>query len=490
MPTPIRRRFAVDTLLQDKVATVDVLNRAGFVTTNDLFSGERYRLLTPDSYTDEVDAVAYPIEFKWLQTHFSQEGGAPADVAVIYWNKTGTTTPATAGKLTGGVLSSGEQSLANFTGITDGAMSLTIDGTPKAISAVDLSGVTSMDDVATALNGKTTPEATVSWAAGTAQFIVTSATTGSTSTVTITGADTPLSLAMKLATSAGSTATAGTASTPGETFPAAMDDFYALGGNAYDFHYAGTGVADIADQLLIAQWIQASPENKAQGTFLTTDANALLNTATSDLGYQLRNTGMERSSVIYHPTGVVNGVDMTGQRPDAAIAGRMLWTDPGAQQWDYKTLTTVSDSGLDPTQQANLRAKGYNFVERFSNTTFTHLFPGRTCTDREIRIQWGADWFDNNLQASLANYAFRTPLMAFDEETFTDAEALIREWLERAVDRRVILEDYTVSLPDPDSIPASVRKSGQASFNDVYQATLNSAIDGWVVRGTWSIGGI
>ena len=223
---------------------------------------------------------------------------------------------------------------------------------------------------------------------------------------------------------------------------------------------------------------------------MTTDPNAALNTATSDIGYQLRNTSMERSSVIYHPTGMVNGVDMTGQRPDAAILGRMLWTDPGAQQWDYKTLTTASDSGLSPTEQNNLRAKGYNFVETFTNVTFTHLYKGRTCTDREIRIQWGSDWFDNNLQASLANYAFRTPLMAFDEETFTDVEALIREWLERAVDRRVILEDYTVSLPDPDSIPASVRKSGQATFNDVYQATMNSAIDGWVIRGTWSIGGV
>lgn len=490
MTTPIRRRFAVDTLLADKVATVDVLNRAGLITTTDLFSGERYRLLTPDSYADEVNAVAHPVEFKWLQTHFSQEGGAPADVAVIYWNKSGAGTPATAGKLTGGVLTSGDQALANFTGITAGSMNLTIDGTPKAITAVDLSSVADMAAVATAMSAKTSPQATVAWAAGTAQFIVTSATTGAASTVVITGADTPLSLAVKLATSAGSTSTAGTPAATGEAFPDAMSDFYALGGNAYLYEYTGTNAAAIADQLIIAAWVQSSTENKCQAVFMTTDPNAPLNTATTDLGYQLKNTGMERSSVIYHPTGVVAGVDMTGRRPDAAIAGRMLWTDPGAQQWDYKTLTTVSDSAQEATEQNNLLAKGYNFVERFSNTTFTHLFKGRNVTGREIRIQWGADWFDNNLQASLANYAFRTPLMAFDEETFTDVEALIREWLERAVTRRVILEGYTVSLPDPDSIPASVRQSGQATFNDVYQATLNSAIDGWTIRGTWSVGGI
>jgi hypothetical protein len=280
MPTPIRRRFAVDTLLQDKVATVDVLNRAGFITTNDLFSGERYRILTPDSYADEVNAVTHPVEFKWLQTHFSQEGGAPADVAVIYWNKTASNTPATAGKLTGGVLSSEEQELAKFTGITDGAMNLTIDGTPKAISGVNLSSVASMADVATALNSKTTPGATVAWAAGTSQFIVTSATTGNTSSVTITGGDTPLSKAMKLATSAGSVSTTGTAQTTGESFPDVMNDFYSLGGNAYFYAYAGVNAGAIADQKTIAEWVQSSAENKAQAMFMTTDPNAVLNTAT------------------------------------------------------------------------------------------------------------------------------------------------------------------------------------------------------------------
>lgn len=489
MSTPIRRRFAVDTLLADKTATVDVLNRAGLITTNNIFSGERYRLLTPDSYADEVSQSSWPLEFRWLQDHFSQDGGAPADVAVIYWNKTGTTNPATAGKLTGGVLSSGEQALANFTSISNGALTLSIDGTSKAVTAVDLTGAASMADVATALQAKLSPQATVSWAAGTGQFIITSATTGTTSTVTAPAA-TDLSSAMKLTTAAGAVPTSGTASVTGEAFPDAMSDFYARGGNAYLYEFIGSDAAAIPDQLTIAAWVQSTPENKCQALFLTTDPNAKSNTATSDLGYQLRNTGMERSSVIHHPTGTVAGVNMTGQRPDAAMAGRIMWTDAGAQQWDYKQLTTLSDSGFTPTEQGNLRAKGYNYIETFTNTTFTHMYPGRTVTDREIRIQWAADWMDNNMQASLANYAFRTPLMAFDDETFADVEAIIRNWLDRAVARRAILDDYTVSLPDPDSIPASIRKSGQATFNDVYKATMNSAIDGWVIRGTWSIGGV
>jgi hypothetical protein len=195
--------------------------------------------------------------------------------------------------------------------------------------------------------------------------------------------------------------------------------------------------------------------------------------------------------VIYHPTGTVNGIVLTNQRPDAAIAGRMLSTDEGADQWDWKALSLVADSGLTASQQAALRTKGYNFVEQIKNTTFIHVFPGRLCTDREIRIQWGADWFDVNVQASLANYAFRTPLMAFDQDTFADVEGILYNWGARAEARRIIKPgSFVVTLPDPDTVPASVRASGIANFNNVYDAELNSAIDQWRLQGTWKIGGV
>lgn len=356
MPTPIRRRFKVDTLLLDRTAPVAVLDVPALITTNDIFSGDTWRELAEDEWSEAISQATYPVEYKWMQTLFGQ-ALKPSKAVIIYWNDTGL-----------------------------------------------------------------------------------------------------------------------------DTVEDALDAAVADGAAWYTLSYFEGAAADVTILEDIALYNQ-SFEEKTQAVLFSTDANALSSGATTDIGYLLRAASVDRATVIYHPLAQVT------ERPDAAILGRMLSTDAGAEQWDYKALSLVVDSGLTSAQQATLRGKGYNFVETFKNTTFTHVFPGRTCTDREIRTQWGADWFDANVQASLANYAFRTPLMAFDDDTFNDVEGLIKEWSERALDRRIITE-YAVDLPDPETISAAVRATGQATFNNVYTATLNSAIDGWTVSGNWSIGGV
>lgn len=354
MPTPIRRRFKVDTLLLDQTAPIAVLDVAALITTNDIFSGDLWRELAPDEWQDAVPAATYPVEYKWLEAYFGQ--ALKPDKAVIV-----------------------------------------------------------LSDDSTAADMK-----------------------------------------------------------------AGLDDAVDDGAAWYQLHYIGNAAADKAIQIAIAEFNQ-SFEEKTQTLLMSTDVANL--TADTGLAADLRNAGLDRAAVIYHP------LAQTTERPDGALAGYMLSTEPGAEQWDYKTMAFCSDAGLTSAQMTQLRANGANYVERFKNTAFIHVFPGRTVSGREIRIQWGADWFDVNLQASLANYQFRTALVAFDDDTFNSVDGLIREWHERALAIRLIL-DYEVNLPDPETIPASVRASGIASFNNVYTATLNSAIDGWQITGNWSIGGI
>lgn len=366
MPTPLRRRFRVDTLLLDKTAPIAVLDVAALITKSDgLFTGgARWISVAEDDFSETVPAGTYPVENAWLTAYFGQ-ALRPTVALLILWNNDGP-----------------------------------------------------------------------------------------------------------------------------ETVQAALDLAVAQNAAWYQLHYVGNSAADIATQLAIAQYNQ-SFEEKTQTMLLTNDVNALSGVATSDIGCQCRNTALERTAVIYHPTGTVNGIDLTAQRPDGALAGRMLSTDEGAEQWDWKALSLIADSGLSAAQQTTLRTKGYNFVEQIKNTTFIHVFPGRLCTDREIRIQWAADWHDVNVQASLANYAFRTPLMAFDQDTFADIEAILYYWGREAEKRRVIKPgSFVVTLPDPDTIPASVRASGKAEFNNVYTAELNSAIDSWRLQGSWKIGGV
>lgn len=211
-------------------------------------------------------------------------------------------------------------------------------------------------------------------------------------------------------------------------------------------------------------------------------------------GLHLRQTGMSRTTVIYHPTALktVQGtVDISKERPDGAVLGRLASTDEGAVQWSYNNLSFVSDSGLTVGQQTSLVDKGYGFIETFGNTSFTHIYPGKTVTGREIRIQWGADWHDVNVESTIATFAFNYDLMAYDLETFTSIEGILREWKDRALARRIIVDTLarpaTITLPDPDTLSALVRASGSADFSNVYDYGLNTAITDWTLTGNWRI---
>ncbi len=283
-----------------------------------------------------------------------------------------------------------------------------------------------------------------------------------------------------------------------ETVAEALDDAVALGGYWYWQCYAGVTDSDISDQQELAAYGE-SFEDRLQTVLMTQDVNAYDAGATTDIGALLRGISSNRASVIFHPASVtlIDQVkDISTERPDAAILGRMTTTTEGAEQWDWNDLVGVSDSNLSAAQQSVLSdqgtGKGYNFIEQMKNTTFIHMFRGRTCTDREIRLQWGADWHDVSVETGFANYAFQNPLMAFDDETFADAESIVYQWRDQALQRRIIVNTAErpaiVKFPDPDTIDASTRASGVATLNDVYDYYINSAIDEWKITGNWRLG--
>jgi hypothetical protein len=371
MPTPIRRRFSVQTVLKDKAANGQTLDQVMLLTTNELPSTNRYEVVSLDDWSETLTANTQ--EYEFAQTFFSQEL-KPETLMLVYWDKAGAV----------------------------------------------------------------------------------------------------------------------------ETLEDALDDAVELGAAWYFQCYIGKSDTDVADQVALSNY-GASFEDRVQTVLMTNDTEALNAVSVTDVGYLCRSTTQDRTTCIYHPQTVtlVGGtVNLVKERPDAALLGRMSTTEEGSSQWDYQPLIGVSDSNLTAAQQNVLAeqgtGKGYNFVETFKNTTFTHLFRGRTCTDRELRIQWGADWHDVSVEVSLANYAFQNDLMAFDDETFADVESILYAWKARALDRRIIVDTTerpaTIQLPDPDTIDATTRASGVADFADVYQYYLNSAIDEWKITGNWRLG--
>ncbi|MFX8739587.1 DUF3383 family protein, partial [Acinetobacter baumannii] len=84
--------------------------------------------------------------------------------------------------LKGAVLSADQRDISNFTAISDGSMKITIDGSEKVVTALNLSAVTNLNGVASALTAKL-GTASVTWNDVYNRFEITSLTTGTTSTI-------------------------------------------------------------------------------------------------------------------------------------------------------------------------------------------------------------------------------------------------------------------------------------------------------------------
>lgn len=87
---------------------------------------------------------------------------------------------ATAGALTSG--SNSAVTIASLKLLTPSSISITVDGTTQASQNIDLSGVATQSDVAEAVQASLTG-VTVEWSSATSRYVITSATTGSASSV-------------------------------------------------------------------------------------------------------------------------------------------------------------------------------------------------------------------------------------------------------------------------------------------------------------------
>lgn len=145
---------------------------------------------------------------------------------------------ATAAKLTGGSIN-----VSALKAVSAGGLDITIDGTNKKLSALDFSNVASIDDVVSILNTALSGVATV--AALGAGVVITSATTGTSSTMAYavaptTASQTDVSAALGLTAASG-----GLLSTPGTT-GASYDTVKLSNARFVDTFEGGNGANNIA----------------------------------------------------------------------------------------------------------------------------------------------------------------------------------------------------------------------------------------------------
>ncbi len=141
--------------------------------------GERIRQYSNLSGVAQ-DFSTTDVEYKGAVKHFSQVP-QPSILYIGRWART-----ATHATLRGGVLTTAEQALANFTAVTAGAFYFVLDGTPRYVSGLNFSAQTNLNGVASVIQtavAALVASSTVVWDADNGRFVIKSGTTGASSTI-------------------------------------------------------------------------------------------------------------------------------------------------------------------------------------------------------------------------------------------------------------------------------------------------------------------
>lgn len=342
-----------------------------------------------------ADFGATSEEYKAANLYFQQ---SPQPLTLYIGKMERTAIPATAGTLTGAQLNASEQRIENFSAVTDGALSITVDGTAKALTAIDLSAVTTLAEVATAISTKLAG-AVVTWNAVTSHFLITSPTTGATSAIGIpTAAGTGTDLAPLMGVDAGSKPVVvnGVAAQAGSALPSVTA---ALN---YSADWYGLVIADPdmkdQDHLDVAALIGSASDSRVYGV-TSADAKVLSATDATDIASKMKAAGYGRAFCQY------------SQVPYAAASafGRAFTVNFLGNNTTI-TLKFKQEPGITPetitAQQADtLKAKNCNVFVNYSNDTAI-IQEGVMSNGDFFDERHGLDWLQNYVQNNLWNLLY------------------------------------------------------------------------------------
>ncbi|WP_025138083.1 DUF3383 domain-containing protein [Achromobacter sp. DH1f] len=327
-------------------------------------------------------------EYRAAVLFFSQSP-QPNQLFIGRWAQT-----AAAGLLRGAILSPGDQAMSNFTSITTGSMKISIDGAEKTVTAVDLSAETNLNGVAAKVTAKLTG-ATMVWDGVNSRFVVTSATTGATSTVGYATANTSgadISALLGLTQPQSAVPVPGIAS---ETYLDAVQKLADKSNDWYGLQAAATGITDDA-HLSVAAYIEAASPTRIHG--VTTQSTAVLDpTITTDIASRLKAAKYKRSFCQYSSSSPYASASMYGRAFTVNFLGNRTTIT-----LKFKQEPGVTAETLTTTQVNALEGKNCNVFVNYDNDTAI-IEQGVMANGYFFDEVHGTDWFQNYLQTALYN---------------------------------------------------------------------------------------
>ena len=352
---------------------------------------ERYRIYS-DLASIASDLGTVSEEYYAAQKWFSQVP-QPTSLIVGRWINA-----AARGGLRCASLSAAQQTLSLWTAISAGSLKITVNGgSPTDITGLNFTGATNLNGVAaiiqTALSG-----ATCVWNANYQRFELESTTTGATSAIAFlvaaaTGTDITNMMGAR-STSSGAYVYAGQIAETAIQAVTTMDQ--EIGQQWYGLNVPS---AVNADHLAISAYIEGAVVKHIYG-ITSQEAASLVPSATTDIGYQMKQLGYKRTMVQYSSS--------SAQAVVSAMA-RILTTNYNGSA-TVMTLKFKQEPGvvaeyLNVGQVASLTAKHTNVFVNYANDTAI-LQQGVMADGTFVDIVTGTDWLAITLQNEIYNLLY------------------------------------------------------------------------------------
>jgi len=350
---------------------------------------ERLRL-----YTD-LDAIGADFgesapEYEAADVFFEQNP-QPAQIYIGRWAAT-----ATSATLRGGILSAAQQSLTNFTGISNGSLQITIGGTTYQLTSLNFTGATNLNGVAATLQGALSTAATVEWDANNGNFWIFSTNLGALATIGFAspqGSGQDVSALLALTSATAQYVVQGISP---ETIETGVNTLLDLSNLWYGLQIASTAEVADADAVTVGEIIEGQTISHIMG--ITTAETGVLSTeSNSDLASLLNAVRLKRVFCQYSSETPFASASALGRAFTVNFEGSNTTIT-----LDFQQEPGVNVEFLTETQNAALLAKKANvFVEYDNNTAI--LQPGVMSDGTFFDIVHGTDWLQNALQTALWN---------------------------------------------------------------------------------------
>lgn len=327
-------------------------------------------------------------EYKAAAQYFAQSP-QPNNLFIGRWAQSGA-----GAVLHGGALAAAEQGIDIFKTITDGALTISIDGKAKAVKALDLSSATNLNGVASIIGAALDTVAKVTWDLNTNRFNVIANSVGATSKITF-AEDSQLAAAMKLSNGKGGMIADG-------VDPESAVDAVAVMSNMSNDWYGLMFAAEIGATAKIkevADFIEASSTSRIFGV-TTQDANTLVATYKEDIASVLKAAVIKRTFVQY---------SSSSPYAAASIFGRAFTVNFGGSNTTitlkFKQEPTISAENLTESQAAVLQAKNCNVFVKYNNDTAI-IQEGVMSNGYFFDEVHGTDWLQNDVQTAVFNLLY------------------------------------------------------------------------------------